>query len=127
MSWEGTVIGAPLAGFRMLWAPSISIWASSTASLLERKMDRHLVTVKVSVEGRTCQWVELECSLSFDHLRLERLDTETVKRRGSVEKHGMALHDMPREYPIPQAPCGPLSSLGALDGLDYSALDELAD
>ena len=31
MSCDGTVIGAPFAGLRMLWDASISIWASSTA------------------------------------------------------------------------------------------------
>ena len=33
MSCEGTVIGAPLAGFKMLCEASIKIWASRIAAL----------------------------------------------------------------------------------------------
>jgi hypothetical protein len=37
-------------------------------------VDSHLVTVEVSVERSTNEWVKLDC-LAFYKLRLERLDT----------------------------------------------------
>ena len=61
-------------------------------------MHGHLVTVKVSVEGRTGQWVQLD-GLALDHTRLERLDTQTVERRSSVQKDGMALHYVLKNVP----------------------------
>ncbi len=125
MSCEGTVIGAPLAGLRMLWAPSMRSWASRTASLPRGKVHSHLVAVEVGVECRTCQWVELDC-LAFDHLGLEGLDAETVKSRCTVEKHGVAFHHVFEDIPYD----GLLAVddlLGALDSLDDAALDELAD
>src|SRR5690606_21873267 len=52
----------------------------------EWKVNRHLVTVEVSVERRTNEWVQLD-SFSFNQLWLERLDSQTVKRRGPVEEN----------------------------------------
>ncbi len=46
-------------------------------------MYSHLVTVKVSVEGCTYQWVQLN-GLTFYELRLKSLYTQTVKGRGTV-------------------------------------------
>jgi hypothetical protein len=37
-------------------------------------VDCHLVTVEVSVERGTYEWVQLDC-LTFDKYRLESLDT----------------------------------------------------
>ena len=40
----------------------------------QRKVDSHLVTIKVSVKGSTCQRMQLD-SLTLNQLRLESLDT----------------------------------------------------
>ena len=54
-------------------------------------MDSHLVTIEVGVESRTGERVELD-GLSFNHPRLEGLDTESVEGRCTVEEHWMTLH-----------------------------------
>ena len=89
------------------------------------KVDGHLVTVEVGVECRTCERVELDC-LAFDELGLECLYTEAVQSRGTVEQHRVSFHHMLEDIPYD----GFLAVddlLGALDGLDDAALDELAD
>ena len=91
----------------------------------EGKVHGHLVTVEVGVEGGTCQRVELD-GLTFDHLGLEGLDAETVKRRGTVEEHGVTLHHIFENVPD-DGLAAVDNFLGALDGLDDAALDELAD
>ncbi len=88
-------------------------------------MDSHLVTVEVGVEGRTCQRVKLDC-LALDELGLEGLDTETVECRSAVEQNGMALHDIFEDIPYDRL-LAVDDFLGALDSLDDTALDELAD
>ena len=50
----------------------------------QRQVDCHLVAVEVSVEGATNQRVELDC-LTFNELRFERLDAETVQGRCTVQ------------------------------------------
>ena len=91
----------------------------------QRKVNSHLVAVEVGVERRTCQRVELD-SLALDELRLERLDTETVKCRRTVEHYRVALH-----YVLEDVPDNRLATvydlLCALNGLHDAALDELAD
>ena len=51
-------------------------------------MYRHGVTVEVSVEGLTNEWVNLD-GLAVDEYGLEGLHTETVKRRCTVQEHGV--------------------------------------
>ena len=51
-------------------------------------MDSHLVTVEVSVEGLTRQRVQLD-SFSLDEDWLERLNTQAVQRRRTVEHDGV--------------------------------------
>ena len=91
----------------------------------KREVNSHLVTVEVGVERSTCQRVELD-SLTLDELRLERLDTQTVKCRSTVQEHGVTLH-----YVLQNVPDHGFTTvndlLGALDGLHDAALDELAD
>ena len=91
----------------------------------EREVNSHLVTVEVGVERSTCKRVELD-GFTLDKLRLERLDTETVKCRGTVEHDGMTLH-----YVLEDVPDNRLTAvndlLGALYCLHDTALDELAD
>ncbi len=91
----------------------------------EGQVHGHLVTVEVGVEGCTCERVELDC-LTLDHAGLECLDTETVKRRGTVEQHRMSLHDMLKDIPY-HSLLAVNNLLGALDGLHDTALNELTD
>ncbi len=88
-------------------------------------MDCHLVAVEVGVECRTSERVKLD-SLALDHFRLECLNAETVERRGTVEKHGMTLHDVFEDVPY-DCFLAVDNLLGALHGLHDSTLDELAD
>ena len=85
----------------------------------------HLVTVEVGVEGGTCQRVELN-GFAFNHLGLERLNTETVKGRCTVEEDGVSLHDVLED--VPNDGLTTIHNLlGTLDGLHNAALNELAD
>ena len=91
----------------------------------EGKVNGHLVTVEVGVERGTCQRVKLN-GLALNHLGLESLYTKTVKRRGTVEEHGVALHDVFEDIPN-HGLAAVYYLLRALDGLDDAALDELTD
>ena len=59
----------------------------------ERKVYSHLVTIEVSIERCTCQWVQLD-SLTLNKLWLEGLNTETVKCWSTVQENWMSLHDI---------------------------------
>ncbi len=59
----------------------------------KRNMNSHLVTVEVGVEARADKRMETDC-LAFDENRLEGLDTQTVKRWGTVEKDRMILGNL---------------------------------
>ena len=91
----------------------------------EWQVHSHLVTIEVGVECRTCQWVKLD-SLTFNHARLECLDTETVKCRGTVQEHGVTLHYIFEDVPYHRFFAVDYL-LGALHCLHYAALYELAD
>ena len=88
-------------------------------------MDSHLVTVEVGVESGTSQGVELD-GFPFDHLRLEGLDTEAVKRRSTVKEHGMTLHDVFKDVPH-DGLFAVDDFLGRLDRLYDATLNELTD
>jgi len=89
------------------------------------KVNSHLVTIEVGVERCTCQWVQLD-SLTLNHLRLESLDTETVKCRGTVQHNRMTLH-----YILQDIPDNRLTAihnlLGTLHSLYDTTLNQLAD
>src|SRR3569833_1642347 len=53
------------------------------SGITKRYIHGHLVTVKVSVECGTGQWVQLD-SFTFNQLWLECLDTQTVQCRRTV-------------------------------------------
>ena len=57
----------------------------------QRHVHGHLVAVEVSVERRADERVQLD-RLAFDQYRLERLDTEAVQRRRTVQ-HARVLAD----------------------------------
>ena len=93
--------------------------------IAQRKVNSHLVTIEVSIEGSTCQWVQLN-SLTFDHLRLESLDTKTVKSRSTVEHNRMTLHHILEN--IPDYWLTTINNLlGALYSLHNATFNELAD
>ena len=59
----------------------------------ERNVNSHLVTVKVCVIHVTDQRVNLDC-LTIHEDRLERLDTESVQGRCTVQKNRVLLNDL---------------------------------
>ena len=87
------------------------------------EVNSHLVAVEVGVESGTCQRMELY-GLAFDKLRLEGLDTKTVKCRSTVEKHGVTFHHILKDVPDDRFPAVDYL-LGALHCLHDTALDEL--
>ena len=90
----------------------------------QREVDSHLVSVEVGVERRTGERVELY-GLALDELGLEGLYAKTVKRRGTVEEHGVALHHIFENVPDHRFAAVD-NLLCALYGLHYAALYELA-
>ena len=66
--------------------------------ITQRQVNSHLVTVKVGVECRTCQRVQLD-SFTFDHFRLESLNTQTVQGRSTVQQYRVSLHYMFQDIP----------------------------
>ena len=61
-------------------------------------MNRHLVAIKVSVKGRTHQWVKLN-RFAFNQDRLERLNTKTVQCRRAVQKKRMFADNFVKNIP----------------------------
>ena len=61
-------------------------------------MDRHLVSVKVSVVRRAHERVKLNC-LTFNEHRFERLNTQTVERWCSVKKNRMLANHFGKDIP----------------------------
>ena len=61
-------------------------------------MNRHLVTVKIRIVGRTNKRMKLD-GLVLNKHRLESLYAQTVKSRSSVEKHGMLLDHFVKSVP----------------------------
>ena len=64
----------------------------------QRHVNRHLVTIKIRVKTRTNQWVQLN-SLALNQLRLESLDTQSVKRRSTVQQHWMTFQYIFQDIP----------------------------
>ena len=88
-------------------------------------MDCHLVTVEVRIERGTSERVQLD-SLSLYHSRLERLDTESVKCRCTVQKYRMTFHHVLED--IPDDRISPVDNLlRRLDGLHDAALNQFPD
>ncbi len=66
--------------------------------IAQRKVNGHLVSVKVGVECRTGQRVELD-SLPFNKFWLKCLDPQSVEGRGTVEQYGMPFHYVLQNIP----------------------------
>ena len=98
MSWDGTAIGRPCAGDRMLCAESIEQPRLGLGLGRQRKVDGHLVPVEVGVERRADERVDLD-RLALDEHRLERLDAETVQGRRPVQEHRVLLDDLFEHVP----------------------------
>ena len=93
--------------------------------IAQRKVDSHLVTVEVGVKCRTCQRVELDC-LAFDEFRLECLNTQTVKCRGTVQENWVSFHHVLQNIPDNRF-TAVNDFLGTLHRLHNTALNEFAD
>ena len=61
-------------------------------------MDGHLVTVKVSVETFADQRVQVN-RVAFDQCRFERLDSHSVQRRSTVQKHRVIANHLLQDIP----------------------------
>ena len=91
--------------------------------ITQRQVNSHLVTVKVSIESRTCQWVQLN-SFSFNHLRLKRLNTQTVQCRCTVQQYRMTFHYMFQNIPD-NSFFTIYNLLGTLHGLHNTTFNQL--
>ena len=61
-------------------------------------MNSHLVAVKVGIESRAHQWVQLN-GFAFDQNRLKGLDAQTVQGRCAVEQHRVLFDDLFQDVP----------------------------
>src|SRR5208283_2999820 len=61
-------------------------------------MHCHLVTVKVCIERRTYERVQLD-GFSFHQDRIKSLYPKTVKCRGTVQQHGVLTYDVLKGIP----------------------------
>ena len=82
-----------------------------------------MVTVEVGVERAARERVKFDCS-TLDKHGFERLDTESVKRRSTVEKHGVIFDDLFEDVPH-LILAGVHETFCALDVVAKVALDEL--
>ena len=64
----------------------------------QRNVNRHLVAVKIGVESRADQRVNLD-GLALDQNRLKSLNPQTVKGRGPVEQDGVIANDLFQDVP----------------------------
>src|SRR4051812_28090836 len=95
------------------------------SSIAQRHVYRHLVTVKVGVERRTYERMQLY-SFTFDQFWLECLYRQTVKRWGTVEQDRMTFQNILKD--IPNHRFLTLNKLlGALYRFNDTALNKLAD
>src|SRR5690606_35632859 len=64
----------------------------------QRNVHGHLIAVEVRVERRADERMQLN-RLTLDQHGLERLDTETVQRRRTVQQHRMLADDLLEDIP----------------------------
>jgi len=93
--------------------------------IAQRQVNRHLVTVEVGIERRTCQRMQLD-SLTFNHTWLECLDTQTVQCRSTVQQHRMSLHYMFKDVPY-NSFLAVYNLLSRLDSLYNTTFYQLTD
>ena len=95
---EGTIIGSPLAGRKNIIGGHHQSTSFELSLQCQRHMDRHLVTVKVSVVGRTDQRMKLNC-FAFDENRFKCLNTQSVQRRSPVKQNRVLTYDFIQDVP----------------------------
>ena len=119
MSCDGTAIGAPLAGDRMLFDDIISTEASICASGDSGMWTAIWSPSKSALNAvQTSGW--MPDGLALDQHRLERLDAEAVQRRRAVQQNRVLADHLFEDVPH----LGPLlfdHLLGLLDGRDAAA------
>ncbi len=64
----------------------------------QRNVHGHLVAVKVGVERRANQWVNLD-RLAFHQHRLKSLNAQAVKRRCAIQQHRVIFDDFFKDVP----------------------------
>ena len=87
MSWDGTMIGSPLAGERMLFVDIISIARFELGFQRQRHVTAIWSPSKSALNAVQTSGMQLD-RLAFDQHRLERLDAQAVQRRGAVQQTG---------------------------------------
>src|SRR5262245_12333186 len=61
-------------------------------------MHCHLIAIKICVECRANQLMDLDC-FAIDKYRLERLNTESMKRWSAVQQHWMIFDNFFQYFP----------------------------
>ena len=61
-------------------------------------MHSHLVTIKVSIERRTHQWMKLNCT-AFNKYRLEGLNTKAVQSGSTIKHHRALFNHLGQDVP----------------------------
>ena len=95
----------------------------------QRDVNRHLIAVKIRVEGLADERVELN-GLTFHQQRREGLNTEAVQGRGAVEQHDFVLNHFLQSIPnlVPRVAVTLEHLAGALDvGDDALLLENLEE
>ncbi len=98
MSCEGTMIGLPWAGERMLFVDIMRTRASTWASIGKGDVDGHLVPVEIRVEGRADQGMKLD-GLPLDEDGLEGLDAQAVQGGRPVQHDRVFPDDLAQGFP----------------------------
>ena len=97
----------------------------SLSFVAQRHMNRHLVTVEVSVERGTNKRMQADC-LTFNEHGLECLDAQTVKGWSAVQEHGMFRDDLFKH--VPNVACATIHcALRCLDVGCIFKLDQTLD
>ena len=98
MSCDGTAMGAPCAGDRMLFDESMSVEASICASGESGMWTAIWSPSKSALKAvQTSGWSLMR--LAFHQHGLKGLDAETVKRGGAVEQDRMVADDLFEDVP----------------------------
>ena len=93
--------------------------------ITQRQVNSHLVTIEVGVERSTCQRVQLN-SFTFNHVRLECLDTQTVQSRRTVQQYRVTFHYMFQDIPN-NSFLAVYNLLGRFHSLHNTAFNQLTD
>ncbi len=91
------MIGAPLAGLKMLFVDINSVCARPGLRSTGQ-VDRHLVAVEVGVEALADQRVQLD-RVALDERRLEGLDAHPVQRRARFSMHRVVADHLFEDVP----------------------------